>query len=95
MELAEGRVVLVLEGGYNLTSLCEALQACVSTLMGNEVCVFTDAHMHTLTPWILCECLHVFTAWAFRWGGISEETLYQRSRVSEDSSTCSEWESFG
>uniref|UniRef100_A0A672KGW4 Histone deacetylase 7b n=1 Tax=Sinocyclocheilus grahami TaxID=75366 RepID=A0A672KGW4_SINGR len=36
MELAEGRVVLVLEGGYNLTSLCDALQACVSALMGNE-----------------------------------------------------------
>lgn len=50
MELAEGRVVLVLEGGYNHTSLCEALQACVSTLMGNEVCVFTDPHMHTSTP---------------------------------------------
>ncbi|XP_016371411.1 histone deacetylase 7-like [Sinocyclocheilus rhinocerous] len=36
MELAEGRVVLVLEGGYNLASLCDALQACVSALMGNE-----------------------------------------------------------
>ncbi|XP_050968449.1 histone deacetylase 4 isoform X2 [Labeo rohita] len=36
MELAEGRVVLVLEGGYVLTSLCDALQACVSALVGNE-----------------------------------------------------------
>lgn len=49
MELAEGRVVLVLEGGYNLTSLCDALQACVGALMGNEVCVFTEptcTHQH-------------------------------------------------
>ncbi|XP_043098310.1 histone deacetylase 4 isoform X2 [Puntigrus tetrazona] len=36
MELAEGRVVLVLEGGYNPTSLCDSLQACVSALMGNK-----------------------------------------------------------
>ncbi|XP_056316154.1 histone deacetylase 7 isoform X2 [Danio aesculapii] len=36
MELAEGRVVLVLEGGYELGSLCDASQACVSALLGNE-----------------------------------------------------------
>ncbi|XP_077054532.1 histone deacetylase 4 isoform X2 [Siphateles boraxobius] len=36
MELAEGRVVLVLEGGYDLISLCDASQACVSALVGNE-----------------------------------------------------------
>ncbi|XP_059426833.1 histone deacetylase 4 isoform X2 [Carassius carassius] len=36
MELAEGRVVLVLEGGYDVTSLCDAWQACVSALLGNE-----------------------------------------------------------
>lgn len=50
MELAEGRVVLVLEGGYVLTSLCDALQACVSALVGNEVCVFTDAHVYNSPP---------------------------------------------
>ncbi|XP_016400754.1 histone deacetylase 7-like [Sinocyclocheilus rhinocerous] len=36
MELAEGRVMLVLEGGYNPITLCDALQACVSALVGNE-----------------------------------------------------------
>ncbi|XP_039545376.1 histone deacetylase 4 [Pimephales promelas] len=36
MELAEGRVVLVLEGGYDLISVCDASQACVSALVGNE-----------------------------------------------------------
>lgn len=36
MELAEGRVVQVLEGGYELVSLCDASQACVSALLGNE-----------------------------------------------------------
>jgi len=47
MELAEGRVVLVLEGGYDLISVCDASQACVSALVGNEVCVLlTDANMN-------------------------------------------------
>ncbi|XP_073726422.1 histone deacetylase 4 [Misgurnus anguillicaudatus] len=36
MELAEGRVVLVLEGGYDLTTLCDASQACVHALLGHE-----------------------------------------------------------
>lgn len=36
MELAEGRVVLVLEGGYDITTLCDASQACVRALVGNE-----------------------------------------------------------
>uniref|UniRef100_A0A8C1E2E3 Histone deacetylase 7b n=3 Tax=Cyprinus carpio carpio TaxID=630221 RepID=A0A8C1E2E3_CYPCA len=36
MELAEGRVMMVLEGGHNLITLCDALQACVSALVGNE-----------------------------------------------------------
>ncbi|XP_057193828.1 histone deacetylase 7 isoform X1 [Triplophysa rosa] len=36
MELAEGRVVLVLEGGFDLTTLCDASQACVGALLGNE-----------------------------------------------------------
>lgn len=37
MELAGGRVVLALEGGHDLTAICDASEACVSTLLGNEV----------------------------------------------------------
>ncbi|XP_076124605.1 histone deacetylase 7 isoform X1 [Alosa pseudoharengus] len=36
MELAGGRVVLALEGGHDLTAICDASEACVSTLLGNE-----------------------------------------------------------
>ncbi|XP_052455752.1 histone deacetylase 7 isoform X1 [Carassius gibelio] len=36
MELAEGRVMMVLEGGCNPITLCNALQACLSALVGNE-----------------------------------------------------------
>ncbi|XDV35640.1 hypothetical protein PO909_005542 [Leuciscus waleckii] len=45
MELAEGRVVLVLEGGYDLISLCDASQACVSALVGNEPEALTEKEL--------------------------------------------------
>ncbi|XP_018105603.1 histone deacetylase 7 isoform X3 [Xenopus laevis] len=37
MNLAEGRVVLALEGGHDLTSICDASEACISALLGNEL----------------------------------------------------------
>uniref|UniRef100_A0A671W254 histone deacetylase n=1 Tax=Sparus aurata TaxID=8175 RepID=A0A671W254_SPAAU len=36
MSLAGGRVVLALEGGHDLTAICDASEACVSALLGNE-----------------------------------------------------------
>eukprot|EP00062_Callorhinchus_milii_P014354 gi/632963447/ref/XP_007897890.1/ PREDICTED: histone deacetylase 9 [Callorhinchus milii] len=37
MSLAKGRVVLALEGGHNLSAICDASEACVYTLLGNEL----------------------------------------------------------
>lgn len=37
MGLAEGRIILALEGGHDLTAICDASEACVSALLGNEV----------------------------------------------------------
>ncbi|XP_072262698.1 histone deacetylase 7 isoform X3 [Pyxicephalus adspersus] len=37
MSLAGGRVVLALEGGHDLTAICDASEACVSALLGNEL----------------------------------------------------------
>lgn len=37
MSLAGGRVVLALEGGHDLTAICDASEACVSTLLGIQV----------------------------------------------------------
>ena len=34
MQFANGNVVLVLEGGYNLTTLADSMEACVKTLLG-------------------------------------------------------------
>ncbi|KAK1166291.1 histone deacetylase 4-like isoform X1 [Acipenser oxyrinchus oxyrinchus] len=37
MGLAGGRVVLALEGGHDLTAICDASETCVSALLGNEL----------------------------------------------------------
>ncbi|XP_041073502.1 histone deacetylase 5 isoform X1 [Carcharodon carcharias] len=37
MKLAAGRVVLALEGGHDLTAICDASESCVSALLGNEL----------------------------------------------------------
>ncbi len=43
MKLAGGRVVLALEGGHDLTAICDASESCVAALLGDEVPVF---HSH-------------------------------------------------
>uniref|UniRef100_A0AAY4EEU3 histone deacetylase n=1 Tax=Denticeps clupeoides TaxID=299321 RepID=A0AAY4EEU3_9TELE len=37
MELAGGRLILALEGGHDLTAICDASEVCVSTLLGKEL----------------------------------------------------------
>uniref|UniRef100_A0A8C6PTS4 histone deacetylase n=1 Tax=Nothobranchius furzeri TaxID=105023 RepID=A0A8C6PTS4_NOTFU len=37
MDLAGGRVVMALEGGHDLTAICDASEACVSALLGDLV----------------------------------------------------------
>uniref|UniRef100_A0A8I5ZWP6 Histone deacetylase n=3 Tax=Rattus norvegicus TaxID=10116 RepID=A0A8I5ZWP6_RAT len=36
MTLANGRVALALEGGHDLTAICDASEACINALLGNE-----------------------------------------------------------
>ncbi|CAL8266329.1 unnamed protein product [Lota lota] len=45
MGLAGGRVVLALEGGHDLTAICDASEACVSALLGNELDPLPDEVM--------------------------------------------------
>ncbi|KAJ8258188.1 hypothetical protein GJAV_G00194170 [Gymnothorax javanicus] len=37
MLLAGGRVVLALEGGHDLTAICDASEACINALLGNQM----------------------------------------------------------
>ena len=38
MSLANGKLVLVLEGGYDISSICDASEICVQALINEEVC---------------------------------------------------------
>ena len=46
MQIGRGKVVLVLEGGYETDSICAASQACLKTLLGDEPMPLSD---HELT----------------------------------------------
>lgn len=37
MSLADGRLVLALEGGYDLPSICDSTELCIKALLGDEV----------------------------------------------------------
>ena len=37
--LAEGRIMIALEGGYNLVSLSQACEMCIRSLLGEQVCL--------------------------------------------------------
>uniref|UniRef100_A0ACB8EUJ7 Histone deacetylase 5 n=2 Tax=Sphaerodactylus townsendi TaxID=933632 RepID=A0ACB8EUJ7_9SAUR len=46
MKLAGGRVVLALEGGHDLTAICDASEACLSALLGLELEPLDEALLH-------------------------------------------------
>lgn len=37
MQLADGKVVLALEGGYDLAAICDSAEECVRALLGDKV----------------------------------------------------------
>lgn len=73
MGLAGGRVVLALEGGHDLTAICDASEACVSALLGNEVRTdsffTTQKHTHV--------CLIKLKAQTFK-GIVQQICLYNK-----------------
>ncbi|XP_030196592.1 histone deacetylase 5 isoform X3 [Gadus morhua] len=50
MELAGGRVVLALEGGHDLTAICDASESCVSALLGDQVDEVYQAVVKEICP---------------------------------------------
>ncbi len=42
MNIADGKVVLVLEGGYDLPSLCDSSEACLNALMNKQLPLFPN-----------------------------------------------------
>lgn len=45
MQLANGKVVLALEGGYDLPSICDAAQECVRALLGDEPAPISETEL--------------------------------------------------
>lgn len=50
MGLAGGRVVMALEGGHDLTAICDASEACVSALLGDLVREASAKLIHASQP---------------------------------------------
>ncbi|ERE73263.1 histone deacetylase 9-like protein [Cricetulus griseus] len=46
MTLAGGRVALALEGGHDLTAICDASEACINALLGNELGPLEEDVLH-------------------------------------------------
>ncbi|KAM6152289.1 histone deacetylase 9 isoform 3-T3 [Erethizon dorsatum] len=46
MTLVDGRAVLALEGGHDLTAICDASEACVNALLGNELEPLAEDILH-------------------------------------------------
>ncbi len=48
MNIADGKVVLVLEGGYDLPSLCDSSEACLNVLMNKQLPSFPNATLDAM-----------------------------------------------
>ena len=51
MDVAGGQVVMALEGGYSLPSLCDAAEACVNALLGEKVNKMVDRYFISDAGW--------------------------------------------
>ena len=45
MTLADGKVILVLEGGYHLPSICDSAEMCVKALLGEYIPAISEEEM--------------------------------------------------
>ncbi|KAL5278580.1 HDAC7 family protein [Megaselia abdita] len=46
MLLADGKVVLALEGGYDLPAICDSAQECVKALLGDDISALNDIELN-------------------------------------------------
>ncbi|XP_049310232.1 histone deacetylase 4 isoform X11 [Bactrocera dorsalis] len=46
MQLADGKVVLALEGGYDLPAICDSAQECVRALLGDPLSAITESELN-------------------------------------------------
>ncbi len=58
MTLAGGRVVLALEGGYDLPAICDSSEVCAQVLLGDEGPPLSEQALKSVPNDKALECLH-------------------------------------
>jgi histone deacetylase 6 len=66
MDLAEGRIVLVLEGGYNLDSIAKSMHACLEVLLEDKPLVGSSEAHPLESTWRVIQA--VITCGPLLWG---------------------------
>lgn len=59
LTLGNGKVVLVLEGGYDLPSICDASEVCVGALLGDDVKTVSKEEMCRRPHETAIEAMHM------------------------------------
>ncbi|XP_076349298.1 histone deacetylase 5-like isoform X2 [Tachypleus tridentatus] len=73
MQLAKGKLVMALEGGYDLTAVCDCSQVCVSTLLGENNCSLKAEEVIRQPHWVAVEVLQqVISIQASYWPSIKQ-----------------------
>lgn len=57
LSLAGGRVVLVLEGGYDLQSICDSSEVCTQVLLGEEAPKVSEKELDAMPIEKAAQCL--------------------------------------
>nr|XP_020637051.1 histone deacetylase 9 isoform X2 [Pogona vitticeps] len=61
LTLADGRLVLALEGGHDLTAICDASEACLNALLGNELELLSEEILQQTPNMNAMVCLQKIT----------------------------------
>ena len=56
LKLANGRVILALEGGYDLAAICDSAETCVRVLVGEDVPLLDEATLPSPSDQA-CDCI--------------------------------------
>ncbi len=48
MSLADGKVILALEGGYDIQSLCDCSEMCINALMNKQIPSFSNQTLDSM-----------------------------------------------
>jgi len=96
MTMTQGKLVLVLEGGYDLPSICDSAEICIQALLGDEISMLKDDQLRKPPADCAVEDLkHVMEVQANHWPCVTKYTnsvklsLYEAQRDRDEADTLS------